>query len=247
MSKNLICFSADKSLSKLTQAQDSFVLCLDPGDDASFEVVSALSSVLDEAAISALVRLTEVCPSFQVTLAPLKSPVYPKSSETVSRKEGDGTFSSVLPEVSIYTDGSCSGNPGPGGWGAIILRGKEEQELSGGEQDTTNNRMELQGVISALYALDTPCRVQLYTDSQYLANAVNKHWLDKWQNNGWLTTSGEPVLNRDLWEQLLTLFKKHEVTVSWVKGHADNPYNNRCDKLAVAQTRAYSKQKTGKG
>ena len=139
-----------------------------------------------------------------------------------------------MKEVIIYTDGACSGNPGPGGWGAILRYGEKTKELSGGEKNTTNNRMELMGVISALQALNQPCRVQLYTDSQYVVNAMEKGWAVSWRAKGWRRSNKEPALNPDLWQQLLDLCEQHEVTFHWVKGHAENKYNNRCDELAVA-------------
>ena len=139
--------------------------------------------------------------------------------------------------VTIYTDGACSGNPGPGGWGAILMYGKFQKELSGGERETTNNRMELTAAIRGLGALKEPCRVALYTDSQYIANAINQHWLVNWKKRGWKKADKSPVLNRELWEALDAQLSRHDVTFHWVKGHADNAYNNRCDALAVAQTR----------
>ena len=142
-----------------------------------------------------------------------------------------------MKEVELYTDGSCSGNPGPGGWGAILRFRGLEKELSGGERDTTNNRMELTAAIRGLEALKEPCRVALYTDSQYIANAINQHWLVNWKKRGWKKADKSPVLNRELWEALDAQLSRHDVTFHWVKGHADNAYNNRCDALAVAQTR----------
>ena len=142
-----------------------------------------------------------------------------------------------MKEVELYTDGSCSGNPGPGGWGAILCFRGLEKELSGGERETTNNRMELTAAIRGLEALKEPCRVALYTDSQYIANAINQHWLDNWKKRGWKKADKSPVLNRELWEALDAQLSRHAVTFHWVKGHADNAYNNRCDALAVAQTR----------
>ena len=136
--------------------------------------------------------------------------------------------------VTIYTDGACSGNPGPGGWGAILQYGAAEKELSGGEHQTTNNRMELLGVINALQALREPCDVDLYTDSQYICNAINQHWLDGWKKAGWKRKGGE-LKNPDLWQTLDGLLHTHTVAFHWVKGHADNEFNNRCDRLAVAQ------------
>ena len=142
-----------------------------------------------------------------------------------------------MKEVELYTDGSCSGNPGPGGWGAILRFRGLEKELSGGERETTNNRMELTAAIRGLEALKEPCRVALYTDSQYIANAINQHWLVNWKKRGWKKADKSPVLNRELWEALDAQLSRHAVTFHWVKGHADNAYNNRCDALAVAQTR----------
>lgn len=143
------------------------------------------------------------------------------------------------PLVSIYTDGACSKNPGPGGWGTILLYQENEKEMSGYEADTTNNRMEIRAAIEGLKALKYPCRVKLYSDSAYLVNAFNKGWLEKWQANGWRTSSRDPVENRDLWEELLTVAARHEIEWIKVKGHADNEYNNRCDKLAVKAYQAY--------
>ena len=142
--------------------------------------------------------------------------------------------------VDIYTDGSCSGNPGPGGWGAILMYKGLEKELSGGDRHTTNNKMELTGAIRALEALKEPCQVTLYTDSQYLVNAINQKWLENWKKRGWKKADKSPVLNQDLWEALDAQLNRHQVTFVWVKGHADNPYNNRCDELAVAQTKKHA-------
>ena len=128
--------------------------------------------------------------------------------------------------VIIYTDGACSGNPGPGGWGAILSYNGVEKELSGGEKQTTNNRMELMGVISALQALKEPCIVELYSDSKYVIDALSK---------GWIKSDKKPALNSDLWKTLLELTEKHELHYHWVKGHAENVHNNRCDALAVAE------------
>ena len=133
-----------------------------------------------------------------------------------------------MKQVIIYTDGACSGNPGPGGWGAILKYGAHERELSGGEPSTTNNRMELLGAITALQSLREPCQVTLYTDSQYLANAINLGWLRGWKQKGWRRKEGE-LKNADLWQTLDALLQTHKVQFVWVKGHADNVYNNRCD------------------
>lgn len=140
-----------------------------------------------------------------------------------------------LKQVTIFTDGACSGNPGPGGYGAILRYGATEKELSGGEHATTNNRMELLGPIMALRALKQPCRVTLYTDSQYVANGITKGWAEKWKANGWMRNKKEPAANADLWEQLLAEILRHEVSIQWVKGHAGHPENERCDRLAVAE------------
>ena len=144
-----------------------------------------------------------------------------------------------MKNVIIYTDGSCSGNPGPGGWGAILKYGEHEKELSGGEANTTNNRMELTAVISALKLLKEPCEVELWSDSKYVVDAVDKGWVYGWQKKGWRKADNKPALNVDLWEELLPLLKKHSVRWHWVKGHAENEYNNRCDALAVAESRKY--------
>lgn len=143
-----------------------------------------------------------------------------------------------MKSVTIYTDGACSGNPGPGGWGAILFYGEHKKEISGGEPQTTNNRMELQGVISALELLKEPCVVELYSDSKYVIDALEKGWAKGWKKNGWKRKTG-PALNPDLWDKLLTLYDKHTVHLHWVKGHANNPHNNRCDELAVAESRKY--------
>ena len=138
-----------------------------------------------------------------------------------------------MKQVTIYTDGACSGNPGPGGWGAILKYRDIERELSGGEAQTTNNRMELLGVISALQALKEPCIVELWSDSKYVIDALSKGWAQGWRKKGWIKSDKKPALNVDLWEILLPLTEQHEMHYHWVKGHADNPYNNRCDALAV--------------
>lgn len=137
-----------------------------------------------------------------------------------------------MKRVDIYTDGACSGNPGPGGWAAILLYKGKEKILTGFEESTTNNRMELLGPINALEALKEPCTVNIYTDSAYVSNAFLQNWLDKWQKNNWLTSKKTPVENRDLWERLLQLSKLHDVTWIKLRGHSDNEINNRCDELA---------------
>ena len=146
----------------------------------------------------------------------------------------------MMKQVTIYTDGACSGNPGPGGWGAILEWNGREKELSGGERETTNNRMELSGVIFALSALKEPCAVDLYTDSKYVFDAVDKGWVYSWRKNGWRKADKKPALNVDLWERLLPLLETHRVTWHWVKGHAENEKNNRCDALAVAQSKKFA-------
>jgi ribonuclease HI len=142
-----------------------------------------------------------------------------------------------MKEVTIYTDGSCSGNPGPGGWCAILVYKGREKILSGGERSTTNNRMELSGAIAALEALTEPCRVLLVTDSQYLANGIGKGWAAGWRARGWKKADGKPALNPDLWARLLELIGIHEVHFEWVKGHAGHPENERCDAIAVAESK----------
>lgn len=141
--------------------------------------------------------------------------------------------------VTIYTDGACSGNPGPGGWGAILMYGKFKKELSGGEANTTNNRMELTGVITALEALKEPCVVELWSDSKYVIDGLEKGWAKGWKARGWVKGDKKPALNPDLWDRLLTLTEQHTMHYHWVKGHAENPYNNRCDELAVAESKKF--------
>ena len=141
--------------------------------------------------------------------------------------------------VILYTDGACSGNPGPGGWASILRYGENTRELSGGEAQTTNNRMELMGVIEGLRALKEKCAVELYSDSQYIVNALTNGWLRDWKRRGWKRRDGE-LKNAELWQELDGLLQKHAVTAHWVKGHADNEYNNRCDALAVAEREKYT-------
>ena len=146
-----------------------------------------------------------------------------------------------MKHIEIYTDGACSGNPGPGGWGAILrFRTGEkvyEKEISGGEAGTTNNRMELTGLLEALRQLKEPCDIDLYSDSQYVINGLEKGWAKGWRARGWVKGDKKPALNPDLWARLLDLCDYHKVNLHWVKGHAANPYNNRCDELAVAESR----------
>lgn len=139
-----------------------------------------------------------------------------------------------MKHVDIYTDGACRGNPGRGGWGAILVYGNKEKEMSGGDPMTTNNRMELSAVISALSVLKEPCEVTLTTDSQYVVNAIEKGWLDNWQKNNWRKSDRGEVLNVDLWVKLVELIQLHKVDFVWVKGHNGHPYNERCDKLATS-------------
>lgn len=144
-----------------------------------------------------------------------------------------------MKQVIIYTDGACSGNPGPGGWGAVLKYGAHERELSGGEASTTNNRMELTAVIEALRLLKEPCVVELYSDSRYVIDALEKRWVYGWKQRGWVKSDKKPALNVDLWEQLLSLIARHEMHYHWVKGHAENEYNNRCDEMAVAESHKF--------
>jgi len=144
-----------------------------------------------------------------------------------------------MKKVNVYTDGACSGNPGPGGWGAVILYGGIEKEMSGGESKTTNNRMELTAVIAALAALKEPCDVTVYSDSKYITDALNLGWAKSWKKNKWIKSDKKPALNTDLWERLLGLCEIHKVTPVWVRGHNGHEYNERCDRLAVAQTEKY--------
>ena len=144
-----------------------------------------------------------------------------------------------MKHVDIYTDGACSGNPGPGGWAAILIAGNYKKELSGGEALTTNNRMELSGVINGLRALTRPCKVTIFSDSAYVVNAFNQNWIGKWMTNGWKNSAKAEVANADLWKELAVLTATHQVTFSKVKGHADDELNNRCDELAVAESRKF--------
>ena len=134
--------------------------------------------------------------------------------------------------VTIYTDGACSGNPGPGGYGTVLMLGEHRKELSGGEASTTNNRMEIMAVIIGLEALTKPCNVDLYSDSRYVVDAIEKGWVKKWQANHWMRNKKDPALNVDLWERMLPLLATHNVKFNWVKGHAGHPENERCDQLA---------------
>ena len=142
--------------------------------------------------------------------------------------------------VTLYTDGACSGNPGPGGWGAILEYMGKEKELCGGERETTNNRMELTAVIRGLQALKESCIVELYSDSKYVIDGLSKGWAESWRAKGWRKADKKPALNPDLWGELLDLVAKHQVRYHWVKGHADNPKNNRCDEMAVQQAKNFN-------
>lgn len=144
-----------------------------------------------------------------------------------------------LKRVLMFTDGACSGNPGPGGYGTILRYGEFEKKISGGEPETTNNRMELTAVIKGLSALNQPCIVDLYSDSKYFIDAVEQGWAQKWQANGWMRTKNDKALNPDLWEQILELLDKHEVTLHWVKGHSGHPENEECDRMAVEQSKKF--------
>lgn len=140
----------------------------------------------------------------------------------------------MMKEIDLYTDGACSGNPGAGGYGAILIYRGVEREISGGEPSTTNNRMEIYAVIAGLRCLKEKCKVNIYSDSAYTVNAFNQHWIDNWMKSGWKKADGKPVLNAELWQELYSLVRQHEVRFIKVKGHADNEYNNRCDALARA-------------
>ena len=144
-----------------------------------------------------------------------------------------------MKEVTIYTDGACSGNPGAGGWGTILVYKGREREMSGGAAETTNNRMELTAVIEGLKALKEACKVTVVTDSQYVANGINLGWAKGWKKNNWRKKDKKPALNPELWDELLELIDKHEVTIEWVKGHDGHPENERCDRLAVAESQKY--------
>ena len=145
----------------------------------------------------------------------------------------------TMKKVEIFTDGACSGNPGPGGWGAVLRCGTAEKELSGGEKSTTNNRMELTAVISALSALKQRCTVTICSDSKYVIDAVTKGWAKSWQKNNWIKSDKKPALNADLWERLLGLLEQHDVSFVWIKGHAGHPENERCDQMAVEESRKF--------
>lgn len=139
-----------------------------------------------------------------------------------------------MKKVTIFTDGACSGNPGPGGWGSVLIYGEAKKEISGAKKETTNNEMEITAVLEALKILKEPCKVDVYSDSAYVVNTFEKGWIDNWVKSGWKTASKDPVKNVELWKELLELMKKHNVTFHKVKGHSDNELNNRCDELATS-------------
>ncbi len=140
-----------------------------------------------------------------------------------------------MKQIDIFTDGACKGNPGPGGWGAILRFGPHEKEISGGAPETTNNRMELTALIEALAILKEPCRIRVTSDSRYLIDGMTKGWAKGWRAKGWRKADGKPALNPDLWERLLQLSEAHDLEYNWIKGHAGHPENERCDALAVAE------------
>ncbi len=142
----------------------------------------------------------------------------------------------MMKKIEMFTDGACSGNPGPGGWGTILRYKGVEKELSGGEHETTNNRMEMTAVISGLKALNEPCEVDVFTDSKYVCDSVQKGWVYSWKKNNWRKADKKPALNVDLWEEMLLLLEKHKVTFHWLKGHDGHPENERCDAMAVYQS-----------
>lgn len=144
-----------------------------------------------------------------------------------------------MEEITIYTDGACSGNPGPGGWAAVLMLGDNKKEISGGSKDTTNNIMELTAVVEALKLLKRPCKVNLHSDSAYVVNAFNQKWIYGWIKKNWKTADGSPVKNKEIWQELYSLTKIHDVTFIKVKGHADNEFNNRCDELAVTESKKF--------
>lgn len=150
-----------------------------------------------------------------------------------------------MKEVSIYTDGACSGNPGPGGWGAVLFYGDKRKEISGAEPHTTNNRMEIQAVIEALSLLKVPCKATVHSDSAYVVNCFQNNWIKGWLRNGWKNSKGQPVENKELWQRLWELMGIHEVSYVKVKGHSDNEWNNRCDELAVGAIKAMRASRKG--
>lgn len=144
-----------------------------------------------------------------------------------------------MKKVNIYTDGACSGNPGPGGWAAVLVYNGVEKMISGGEAETTNNRMELTAVVTALEMLKEGCEVVITSDSKYVVDAINKGWLSSWQNKNWRKSDGKPALNVDLWQKLVPQLDRHKVSFVWIKGHDGHPYNERCDSEAVRESQKY--------
>ena len=144
-----------------------------------------------------------------------------------------------MKKITLYTDGACSGNPGPGGWGAILVYQGVEKCLSGGDKETTNNRMELSAVIQGLSALKESCEVEIVSDSKYVVDAIEKKWLANWQKNAWRKADKKPVLNADLWKELVLLLDRHRVSFTWIRGHDGHPYNERCDKMAVEESKKH--------
>ena len=201
-----------------------------------FIVYSSLPTVIWDAIRSFPVINTELL-AYQVfdILCDIMYPMYWGNLRRRWRNHQLKKRNRLMKTVTLYTDGACSGNPGPGGWGAVLLFGGYEKELSGGEQNTTNNRMELTAVIRGLEALKEPCLVDLYSDSKYVIDALEKGWAKGWRSRGWVKSDKKPALNPDLWERLLELCEIHTVKLHWVKGHAENPYNNRCDEMAVSE------------
>ena len=188
----------------------------------------------------------EICSDFEAVCDAIDAALYDPSSAQCAHwapsPQGEGVSEhkeNPMKQVTIYTDGACSGNPGPGGWGAILMYGPHKKELSGGEANTTNNRMELTGVIEALRCLNQPCAVHLVSDSKYVIDGLSKGWARGWKARGWVKSDKKPALNPDLWEELLRLTDLHQMSYEWVKGHAVNEYNNRCDEMAVEESRKF--------
>lgn len=202
----------------------------------------SLKLVYDESGVLVTAVLDETTIKLPYVRRTTENKARGEKSSAPGRKvseKADASGEKKMLHVDIYTDGSCRKNPGPGGWGAVLVFGQRELELSGGEADTTNNRMELTGVISALKALKSPCDVTLTTDSKYVCDGITKGWAVSWKKNGWKKSSGSPALNPDLWDELLELCRLHRVKFEWVKGHAGHPYNERCDTLAQGESGKY--------
>ena len=183
----------------------------------------------------------EVMTQFEAVCQTIWNEIYDKTPRCFAPPPCEGGTGEVrsMKTVTIYTDGACSGNPGPGGWGAILCYAGIEKELSGGEAMTTNNRMELTAVITALEALKEPCTVELYSDSKYVIDGLQKGWAKSWKAKGWRKADKKPALNPDLWDRLLQLTDTHQMVYHWVKGHAENEKNNRCDEMAVAESKKF--------